>query len=465
MSTSSAHQIQIEADFPEKLGFLLGERARYKVAHGGRGGAKSWGFARALLIRGMESPIRVLCAREFQNSIRDSVHRLLKAQIANMGFDAYYDAQERVIRGWNGTEIGFEGIRQNVTRIKSYEAVDIVWVEEAQSVSANSWDVLIPTIRRPDSEIWISLNPEFEDDPTYERFVLDPPRNSIVVQIGWRDNPWFPAVLNEEREDLKRRDPDAYDHVWEGRCRRWLAGAIYAYELRAAYDGGRVCDVPHDPSVPVFTAWDLGHTDDTSIWWYQMVGGEVHVLESYSASGMSLSHYATQITGRETTIDIVGGEIKVTIGEDVPELEHRRAYRYETHWLPHDAKARQLAAGGKSTEQQLRAVLGWGNVREAPNLKVEDGIQAARTVFARCWFDLERAVDGLKALRRYRREAQADEVSLKRSPVHDWASHLADAFRYLAIVCQSPRANVPAPEPPRDAWGRPAQDRGDWMTA
>jgi len=453
----------MDVDFPEKLEFLF-KPNRYKISHGGRGGTKSWGYARALLLLGSWSPLRILCAREFQNSIRDSVHRLLADQVAMLGLESFYDVQTQVIRGQNGTEFAFEGLRQNVSRIKSYEGVDVVWVEEAEKVSKNSWNVLIPTIRKPESEIWVSFNPEFEDDDTYQRFVLNPPKSAKVVEVNWRDNPWFPAVLNDERLALKESDPDSYDHVWEGHTRKWLDGAIYANELRAAYEEDRIGNVPYDPASAVFTAWDIGHTDDTAIFWYQVVGSEVHIIESYAKSGGNLSDFATQISGVETSIDIEGGEIKVTTGRDVEDLAHRKAYRYERHWLPHDAKAKVLAAAGKSVQQQLQAAFGFGMIRITPMLKKEDGILAARTVFKSCYFDQDGAADGLKALRRYRREFQQDEVSLQRTPKHDWSSHYADAFRYLAIVCKTPQAKPTEHEQPTDMWGRTLYE-DNWKTA
>src|SRR5882724_11269280 len=179
-------------DFPSKLQFLF-QAARYKVAHGGRGGAKSWGFARAILLIGVQRKIRVLCVRELQNSIQDSVHKLLKDQIEAMGLSGEYDVLQSVIKHkWNGTEINFEGIRNNVNKIKSYEGIDICWAEEADKITGSSWEILIPTIRKNGSEIWVTFNPNLETDATYQRFVVDPPEASIVVQINWRDNPWFP---------------------------------------------------------------------------------------------------------------------------------------------------------------------------------------------------------------------------------------------------------------------------------
>lgn len=432
--------------FPRKLDILF-QPARYKVLHGGRGGAKSWGVARALLLRGVETPIRWLCTREFQTSIQDSVHRLLKDQIVHLGLQGFYDVQKTAIFGKNGTEFGFEGLHHNITNLKSWEGADGVWVEEGQAVSKNSWNVLIPTIRKDNSEIWITFNPEFEDDETYIRFVAKPPKNALVREINWRDNPWFPKVLEQERLDLLERDPDSYDHVWEGKCIQWLEGAIYAKELRKAYSDNRITDVPYDPELPVYTAWDLGHTDDTAIWWFQITHGEVHILESYASSGGSLSEYASQILGREVTINLVNGDVVAHIGAPIEGLGHRRQYRYRIHWLPHDARAKTLAAQGKSIIQQIASALGLESIKIVPDIGVEDGIQATRMMFGRFWIDQNGCDSGLKAIRRYQREKQQDEKSFKKIPKHDWTSHFADSLRYLAVAVQNEVAKT-APKPP-----------------
>lgn len=175
--------------------------------------------ARALLIKGLDKKVRVLCAREFQTSIADSVHKLLSEQVEALGLAPYYEVQKTRILGLNGTEFIFKGLRHNVQEIKSTEGVNYCWIEEAQSVSEESWSVLVPTIRQTDSEIWMTFNPMDDDDPTYRRFVLLPPPNSIIRKVSWRDNPWFPQVLRDEMEYLQRVDPDAYQHVWEGETR------------------------------------------------------------------------------------------------------------------------------------------------------------------------------------------------------------------------------------------------------
>ena len=204
---------------PRKLSFLLQKKQRYKIAYGGRGSAKSWTFARALLILAANKCVRILCARELQNSIKDSVYKLLCDQIVDMELEDYYDVGAGYIRSACGSEFIFKGLRTNAQEIKSMEKIDICWVEEAQSVSEASWELLIPTIRAPGSEIWITFNPDLEDDPVYTRFIKRKRPNAIVVKINYWDNKWFPDVLREEMEYDKKNDYEAYLHVWEGYCR------------------------------------------------------------------------------------------------------------------------------------------------------------------------------------------------------------------------------------------------------
>ena len=170
--------MELNVEFPEKLEFLF-QPSRYKVLYGGRGSGKSWGVARALLVIGLQKSTRVLCAREFQNSISDSVHALLADQIKSLGLEDFYTVQNTSIFGKNGTEFLFAGLKHNITKIKSFEGVDVCWVEEAQTTSKSSWDVLIPTIRKENSEIWVTFNPELDTDETYKRFVDNQIHQSI----------------------------------------------------------------------------------------------------------------------------------------------------------------------------------------------------------------------------------------------------------------------------------------------
>lgn len=210
--------MSVQVYFPEAFQGLF-VPARYKVFYGGRGGAKSWQFARALLLRGSRQKIRVLCVREVQNSIADSVHKLLCEQIVALGLGDHYRITNSRIIGLNGTEFIFCGLRANIREIKSKEGIDVCWVEEAESVTDDSWNILIPTIRKLNSEIWVSFNPLNLTDPTYQRFVVNTPPDTIIQPVSWRDNPWFPAVLAAEREYMKRINYDMYLHVWEGKVR------------------------------------------------------------------------------------------------------------------------------------------------------------------------------------------------------------------------------------------------------
>ena len=201
---------------PEKMLFLLQQKSRYKVAYGGRGSGKSYGFADSAIIRALENKIRILCARQLQNSIKDSVHKLLSDRIATLGLSNYFEITRESIRCKNGSEFLFKGIQNNVQEIKSMEGIDICWVEEAEGVTDESWDILIPTIRKENSEIWVSFNPNMKTDATYQRFVVNPPESCISVKINYNENPFFPEVLREEMEFCKKINYPKYEHIWLG---------------------------------------------------------------------------------------------------------------------------------------------------------------------------------------------------------------------------------------------------------
>lgn len=213
-------------DFPAPFEELF-EPHRYKVYYGGRGSGKSMNFARALLLMGASRPLTVLCTREVQTTIADSVHRLLREQLEEIGMGSFYRVTQNAIYGKNGTEFIFKGLRFNVREIKSTEGVDICWVEEGQAVSADSWDVLIPTIRKEGSEIWISFNPLDESDPTFQRFVISPPSAAYIRKVNYNENPFFPEVLRKEMEWLKSRDYQAYLHIWEGEVKRHSNALVF----------------------------------------------------------------------------------------------------------------------------------------------------------------------------------------------------------------------------------------------
>lgn len=392
---------------------------------------------------GTQRAIRVLCAREFQNSIADSVLKVLADQIEALGLGAFYDVQAAKIIGKNGTTFSFEGIKNNTSRIKSYEGIDYCWVEEAAKVSRTSWGILIPTIRKVGSEIWLSFNPELETDYTYKRFVLSrqddakdlvsldgladmtgcwESSHAVVMKMTWRDNPWFPEELRREMELDKQRDYDHYLNVWEGFCLQMLEGVVYSRELRAAQESGRICAVPYEPTVPVDTFWDLGRTNYTSIWFVQKVAMQWRVLAYYQAN-------FTEIDAD----DPLGG-----VAHFIREIQ-RRPYVYGLHHLPHDAKHKRMGMR-YSIEQQIKQGLGEKNVVIVPKLGLMDGLNAVRMRFPNCWFDEEKCADGLTALRRYKYKVQDGQYS--KEPLHDGEGFVdgADAFRYFGVDADRTRA-------------------------
>jgi phage terminase large subunit len=403
-----------KAQFPIKLEGLF-KPSRYKVLQGGRGGAKSWGIARALLIKGAKDNMRILCAREYMTSMKDSVHKLLCDQIQALGLTGFYEITQASIRGQNGTEFAFVGLKNNVANVKSYEGVDVCWVEEAQTVSRLSWNVLIPTIRKEKSEIWVSFNPELETDETYQRFVAKPPEDCISIKINWSDNPWFPEVLRLEKDSLKARDLEAYNQVWEGLCRKSVDGAIFGKELQQAEIDGRLTRVPYDATKPVHAIFDLGWADSTSIWFLQFVGMETRLIRYIEDSQQTMSHYLA-------TMQTYG-------------------YVYDTIWLPHDAQNKTLAAAGRTIEDIVRAA-GY-KTQILPKVPVLDSINAARTIFPSCYFDREHAADGINCLRHYRYEVDPETKQFSRTPLHDHYSHGADAFRYIGLMIKEPEKRKP----------------------
>lgn len=388
--------------FPEKLGFLF-QPARYKVAYGGRDGAKSWSFARALLLLGAENPIRVGCFREIQNSIKDSVHKLLSDQIEAMGLGSFYEVLKNEIRGANGTEFAFNGLsKQTRDSIKSYEGLNIAWVEEAQSVTKRSWDILIPTIRAPGSEIWVSFNPDMDTDDTYQRFVIHPPPEAKVAKINWYDNPWRSKVLDAERERMQREAPDDYAHIYEGNCRPAVEGAIYYQEVSQLRTANRLCNVPYDPMLKVHVVVDLGFNDYMSLILVQRLGSEIRIIRYIEDRMRYIPSYSQELL-----------DLKLNYG---------------TLYLPHDGKARHVT--GSSAQEQF-AALGW-KVEIVEDIGLEQGIRKAREVFPRVVIDRENGSELLNRLGRYRRRVNAEGQAS--TPVHDDESHGADGFRYMAIV-------------------------------
>lgn len=240
----------------------------------------------------------------------------------------------------------------------------------------------------------------------------------IYDQASRSDGEWFCLKLTASESNLlpatelqaarAQISEDQYLQEYECSFEAAILGAFYGTELRQADDDGRITRVNYDKYVPVHTAWDLGYRDDTAIWWYQVIRNEIHLIDFFAISGANI--------------------------EEIAKIVKEKPYIYGKHHLPHDARAKTLAAAGKSVIEQLASHLGINNMAIVPDLGVQDGIQAVRQMLPQCWFDAERTNDGLEALRQYQREYDEDKKAFRQTPRHDWTSHPADAFRMLAIA-------------------------------
>lgn len=401
--------VQLDIEIIDELVPFL-DPHRYKVAYGGRGSSKSWGVARMLIARAYSGYEKILCCREFQGSIAESVIALLESQIHRMGLTKAFEIQAKKITCLTtGSVFLFEGLRANVTKIKSMEGITLVWAEEAEKILKESWKTLIPTIRAPGSEIWVTFNPDDDLDETYLRFVEDPPPDCYSVQVNFQLNPWFPEVLRLEMEYLKQKDYDEYLHVWEGKPRVAIKGAYFATQMTTAAMEGRIGSVPHDPALPVQVSFDLGMGDSMILWFAQRHASEVRLIDCWEFKGTNLQIIAKMLIDSEYIISQIV--------------------------LPHDGKVRGMITGLRRRE--VFENLGF-NVSIAPGIHegvgLDDGIRATKTFLSRCYFDKTKCADGLKALKRYRTKYNEERKVFDDKPFHDWTSDFADSMRYLAIT-------------------------------
>lgn len=417
----------VEALFPEKTMPLWGP-APYKVVEGGRGGSKSWSFVRILLILGMRRKLFILCAREFQKSIDESVHKLIADQIVLMNLHehidsatgktiaAKYEVQKTSIVGSNGTRFVFAGLRNHVQAIKSMEGIDICVVFEATFVSQWSWEVLLPTIRRDPpfgpfgqgSEIWVEFNPELTSDYTYQYWVVNPPEGTVHITMNYRDNPWFPETLRRQMKAMRLKDPDGARTVWDGKTRRVLQGAIYAKEMEAAIKDDRVSPrVRYDRSRGVIVSFDLGRADMTSLWFIQQAGTEHYVVDHYSNCGFDFSHY-------------------------LEEMQNRK-YVYKLLLLPHDAVQAHISAKASVKKQAEDAYPGKVKIVRRTEKRTLR-INAMRQMFPRMHFNEIACEGGIKSLQHYQ-YGVSEKGQRTAEPLHNWASHDADSIGGYAQYC------------------------------
>lgn len=401
---------------PKLIDVFLGD-ADFRGAYGGRGSGKSRTFAKMAAIKGYqwsqagESGV-IVCGREFQNSLSDSSLAEVKAAIESEPWLASaYDIGENYIRTRDRRiDFAFIGLRHNLDSIKSKARIRLLWVDEAEPVSEEAWAKAIPTVREEGSEIWLTWNPESERSATHKRFRVDPPARSKIVEINWRDNPWFPAKLDRQRlEDYEKR-PDTYGHVWEGEFARIVIGAYYAKLLVDAKAEGRIGNVGADPLMTIRAHWDIGGTgakaDACAIWLDQFVGSEPRFLDYHEAVGQPLSAH----------------------------VEWLRSHGYGNAYcvLPHDG-AQHDKVHSVSYESALRQA-GF-EVKVIPNMgagAATQRIEAARRLFPSIRFDDVKTKAGRDALQAYH-EKRDERRGIGLGPDHDWASHGADAFGMACV--------------------------------
>jgi len=393
-------------DLPEIYAPLI-EPYRYKVLYGGRAAARSWTLSTLALLRGAEEPLRILCTRELQKSIKQSVHKLLSDQIHRLGLQGFYEIQQQGIYGKNGTEFMFLGVKANPEEIRSTEGIDICWIEEGHSLSERSLDIIDPTIRKEGSEIWVSLNTRFKFDHVFDKFVTNTMPDSLVIKSTYADNPWFPDVLRQQMEHMKATDYEKYLHIWLGELKLLSEGAVFGKQVKAVRRDGRLTSIPVATNVPVSTFWDVGKSDNTVIWFMQKVGKEYRFIDCYYARQEDLEHYARVIKKLD--------------------------YNYDRHYLPHDAANDTLAAK-KNVKEQLME-MGIKPITIVPRTKQkQSAIRLAERMFAECWFhqgtdDRGKRMDkGWEALCNYRYKYVDEKDRYQDEPFHDWASDFADAF-------------------------------------
>lgn len=395
---------------------LLGP-SRYKGAYGGRGSGKSHFFAELLVESCINRPgMRAVCIREIQKSLKESVKRLVEDKIEALGVSHLFDCQNDQIKTPGGGVILFQGMQDHTKEsIKSLEGFHTAYVEEAQTLTAGSLEMLRPTIRAEGSELWFSWNPRNKRDPVDEFLRgIHPPEGAVVVQANYTDNEWFPAELERERRHDQKTNPDRYGHIWLGDYEPAAIGAYYSNEMAAMEREHRITGVPYNPAYPVETWWDLGAAKfgrTMAIGFVQRVGLELHAIDFLTDEGpdKGLPHFARALKDRP--------------------------YVYSKHVWPHDGGAMQKATGETLDATWKRLM---GELPVVLQLKdVGAGIAKVRDMLPSMWFDAVKCEGWVEALKNYRSEYDEESRVFKAIPIHDWSSHPADMTRTGAMYTPS----------------------------
>ncbi len=415
-------------ELPPKLIPVFDGEADVRGAYGGRGSAKTRSFAKMTAIKayiwskaGHEGII--LCGRQYMNSLADSSLDEVQAAIRSEPWlHDHFDIGEKYIKTRDGRiSYSFAGLDRNVDSIKSKARILLCWVDEAEPVTEEAWQVLIPTLREEVSELWVTWNPKRRGSATDKRFRGSKDPRTKVVEINWRDNPWFPDVLNRTRLKDQAERPDSYDYVWEGAYATVVEGAYYAAYLTKAKAEGRIGRVAADPLMVLRVFVDIGGTgaraDAFTMWVAQFVGLEIRVLDYYEAVGQPMGTHAEWLRDRGYT----PGKAQI--------------------WLPHDGD-QQDKVYDTSYAKAFRAME--YTVTVVPNQgkgAAKSRIDAGRRLFGSMWFDEARTEAGRAALGWYH-EKKDEERGIGLGPEHDWASHGADAFGLMCVVHKPPTTAV-----------------------
>jgi len=416
-----------KVQIPPKLIPVFIKPARYRGAYGGRGSAKTRTFAKMAAIKAYQLSQAgerglIVCAREFMNSLAESSFAEVREAIHSEGWlTPYFDIGERYIRTKDGRiEFAFIGLRHNLDSIKSKAKIFILWVDEAEPVSERAWIKAIPTVREHGSEVWVTWNPERKASATHQRFRINPPDNSIIVEMNWKDNPWFPDVLEEERQNDKKNRPEQYAHIWEGDFVTVVDGAYFAPHLSEAKEQGRIGHVAADPLMTIRLYADIGGTgakaDNFVFWACQFVGREIRVLDHYETQGQPLAHHLSWLRQKKYTPD--------------------RAQI----WLPHDGATHDKVYN-VSYESSLRDA-GY-EVTVVPNQGAGAAmtrVETTRRMFPSIWFNESTTGGGREALGWYHEKID-EQRQIGLGPDHDWSSHSADAFGLMCCTYEAPQNN------------------------
>jgi phage terminase large subunit len=414
----------LRREVPRVFAPLL-QPARYKGAKGGRGSAKSHHFAGQLVEDSLaELGLLSVCIREVQKTLAQSAKRLIETKMAEYRLgepDGFKVFNDRIATPGDGLII-FNGMQDHTAEsIKSLEGFRRAWIEEAQTLSHRSLTLLRPTIRAEGSEIWASWNPRRKTDAIDDFLVAKKPNGSVVVTANWRDNPWFPSVLEEERKLDLQLYPDRYDHIWEGDYAKALEGAYFARHLAEARAQGRIGKVAADPLLPIRAFFDLGGSgasaDAMAIWLVQFVDREIRVLAYVEGVGQVLAYYTNELR----RIGHPPESLDAYIPHDGVNENNITGKRYETHLSE---------AGFRSVTVVKNQGKGAAMMR----------VEAARRLFPRIWFNEATTEPGRDALGYYHeKKDEARGVGL--GPEHDWSSHGADAFGLMCVAYEEPQKN------------------------